>query len=83
MRARAVLLSLRNADAVMLWHATAATSAEMLFQHWWHRGTGSVSNFLHVVKALGSHISEGMDLPMYLSGASGKDYEKEVARQEF
>lgn len=81
----AVLLSLHNADAVMLWHAMAATSAEMLFQHWWHRGTGSVSNFPHAVRALGYHIPEGMDLPMYLSGANGKwrDYEKEVAGQGY
>lgn len=80
----AVLLTLHNVDAVMHWHAMAATSAEMLFQRWWHRGTRSVSNIPHAVKALGSHILEGMDLPICLLGANGKwrDYEKEAAGLE-
>lgn len=79
----AVLLSFHNADAVMCWHAMAATSVEMLFQHWWHRGTRSVSSFPCTVKALGSHIIEGMDLPICLLGSNGeqRDYEKEVAGQ--
>lgn len=79
----AVLLSLHNADAVMRWHAAAATSAGMLFQHWWHRGTRSVSNFPHAIKALGSHILEGMKLAICLLGPNGKwrDYDKEVAGQ--
>lgn len=79
----AVLLPFHKVDAVMCWHAAAATSAEMLFLHWWHRGIRSVSNFPHAIKALGSHILEGMDLPICLLGSNGKwrDYEKEVAGQ--
>lgn len=59
---RPVLLSLDNANAVMCWCATAATSVEVLFQHWWQKGIKSVSKFPHALKALGSRILEGMEL---------------------
>lgn len=57
-----VLLSLHSADAVICWGATAATSVEMLFQHWWQKGIKSISHFLHALKALGSHILAEMEL---------------------
>jgi len=79
----AVLLSLHNADAIMHWHAMSATSAEMVFQHWWHRGTRSVSSFPHAVKALGSRILDGMDLPICLSGSNGRwRYYKKLLERE-
>lgn len=57
---RPVLLD--NANAKMCWCAMAATSVEMLFQHWWQKDINFVSNFPHALRALGSHILEGMEL---------------------